>query len=52
MFGLGGIFVEVYKDVASRLVLVGRDVARRMIKSIRDYPILKGLRGLKSILFL
>ncbi len=47
MFGLGGIFVEVYKDVAFRLGPVGRNVARRMIKSIKGYPILKGLRGEK-----
>jgi acetyltransferase len=45
MFGLGGIFVEVYKDVAFRLSPMGRNVARRMVKSIRGYPILKGLRG-------
>jgi acetate---CoA ligase (ADP-forming) len=45
MFGLGGIFVEVYKDVAFRLFPMGRNVARRMIKSIKGYPILKGLRG-------
>ncbi|NOX33512.1 MAG: CoA-binding protein [Deltaproteobacteria bacterium] len=47
MFGLGGIFVEVYKDVAFRLSPMGRNVARRMIKSIKGYPILKGLRGEK-----
>ncbi|MDD9301109.1 MAG: acetate--CoA ligase family protein [Desulfobacter sp.] len=45
MFGLGGIFVEVYKDVAFRLSPMGRNVARRMVKSIKGYPILKGLRG-------
>jgi acetate---CoA ligase (ADP-forming) len=47
MFGLGGIFVEVYKDVVFRLSPMGRNVARRMIKSIKGYPILKGLRGEK-----
>jgi len=45
MFGLGGIFVEVYKDVAFRLSPMGRNVARRMVKSIKGYPIFKGLRG-------
>ncbi|WP_457552872.1 acetate--CoA ligase family protein [Desulfobacula sp.] len=45
MFGLGGIFVEVYKDVVFRLSPMGRNVARRMVKSIKGYPILKGLRG-------
>ncbi|MCK5099762.1 MAG: acetate--CoA ligase family protein, partial [Desulfobacteraceae bacterium] len=47
MFGLGGIFVEVYKDVAFRLAPMARNVVRRMIRSIRGYPILKGLRGEK-----
>jgi acetyl coenzyme A synthetase (ADP forming)-like protein len=45
MFGLGGIFVEVYKDVAFRLSPMGRNVARRMVKSIKGYPILTGVRG-------
>jgi acetyltransferase len=45
MFGLGGIFVEVYKDVVFRLSPMGRNVARRMVKAIKGYPILKGLRG-------
>jgi acetyltransferase len=47
MFGLGGIFVEVYKDVAFRLAPMGRNVVRRMIRSIKGYPILSGLRGEK-----
>ncbi|MBU1343464.1 MAG: acetate--CoA ligase family protein [Proteobacteria bacterium] len=47
MFGLGGIFVEVYKDVVFRLSPMGRNVARRMVKSIKGYPILKGWRGEK-----
>jgi len=47
MFGLGGIFVEVYKDVVFRLSPMGRNVARRMIRTIKGYPILKGLRGEK-----
>ncbi|MBU1194229.1 MAG: acetate--CoA ligase family protein [Proteobacteria bacterium] len=45
MFGLGGIFVEVYKDVIFRLSPMGRNSARRMVRSIKGYPILKGLRG-------
>jgi acetyltransferase len=47
MFGLGGIFVEVYKDVVFRLSPMGRNAARRMVRSIKGYPILKGLRGEK-----
>ncbi|MEA1967928.1 MAG: acetate--CoA ligase family protein [Thermodesulfobacteriota bacterium] len=45
MFGLGGIFVEVYKDVVFRLAPMGRNVVRRMVKSIKGYPLLAGFRG-------
>ena len=45
MFGLGGIFVEVLKDVSFRIVpLIQRD-ASEMIKEIRGYPLLEGYRG-------
>jgi acetyltransferase len=45
MFGLGGIFVELFKDVVFRLAPIGRNDARRMIKTIKGYPMLKGFRG-------
>jgi len=45
MFGLGGILVEVLKDVSFRIVPVTRRDAREMIKEIKGYPILKGFRG-------
>lgn len=45
MFGLGGVFVEVLKDVAFRVVpLEGRD-AKQMVREIKGLPILQGVRG-------
>jgi acyl-CoA synthetase (NDP forming) len=45
MFGLGGIFVEVMKDVVFRLLPITDLEARDMVRSIRGYPILAGTRG-------
>jgi acetyltransferase len=45
MFGLGGIFVEVFKDVSFRLAPVGRNEARRMVRGIKGYKMLTGFRG-------
>jgi acetyltransferase len=45
MFGLGGIFVELFKDISFRLAPLGRNNARRMIRSIKGYPMLNGFRG-------
>jgi len=47
MFGLGGIFVEVYKDVSFRVVPIEKREAFEMISEIRGYPVLKGIRGRK-----
>jgi acyl-CoA synthetase (NDP forming) len=45
MFGLGGIMVEVLKDVAFRIVpLEARDAAE-MVREIKGYPVLQGVRG-------
>lgn len=45
MFGLGGIFVEVMKDVAFRVLPVTDTEARDMVRGIRGHPILAGTRG-------
>jgi acyl-CoA synthetase (NDP forming) len=51
MFGLGGIFVEVLKDVSFRLVPLERRDAREMVREIRGYKILEGIRGQKPVNF-
>jgi len=45
MFGLGGIFVEVLKDISFRIIPLEEKDAREMITEIRGYEILKGARG-------
>ncbi len=58
-FGLGGIFVEIMKDVSQRIVPVTEGMVDDMIRSIKAYPILTGARGrrpadieaLKKIIF-
>jgi acetyltransferase len=45
MFGLGGIFVEAMKDVTFRLAPMWETSAENMIKSIKAYSVLQGIRG-------
>ncbi len=46
MFGLGGIFVEVLKDVTFRIAPITEDEAREMITEVKAYPLLKGYRNM------
>jgi acetate---CoA ligase (ADP-forming) len=45
MFGLGGIMVEILKDVSFRVLPISDRSARKMMEDIKSYPILDGIRG-------
>lgn len=47
LFGLGGIYVEVLKDVTFRVAPVSRQEATEMVSEIRSFPLLRGVRGEK-----
>jgi acetyltransferase len=47
MFGLGGIYVEVMRDIAFRSFPLGQQETLKMISQIRSYPLLLGVRGEK-----
>lgn len=47
-FGLGGLYVEIYKDVSLRIAPLSSECIRSMIADIKGYPILSGARGRKK----
>lgn len=49
MFGMGGKYVEVIKDIVFRVMPVTDVDAREMVRAIRSYPLLEGVRGEKSV---
>ena len=49
MFGLGGIFVEILKDISFRIAPVDKDMALEMIKEVKGSIILEGVRGQKKV---
>lgn len=49
MFGLGGIYVEVLKDISFRIVPLTKLDAEEMVREIKTYQLLKGARGEKSV---
>jgi len=49
MFGLGGIYVEIMKDVSFRINPLTIQTAKEMIRSLKSYPLLTGFRGAKPV---
>jgi acetyl-CoA synthetase (ADP-forming) len=49
MFGLGGIFIEIIKDVSFRVAPLNKEEAMGMIKEIKGFKILEGARGRKKV---
>jgi acetyltransferase len=49
MFGLGGVLVELMKDVAFEITPVSAPEAQRMLRSIKSYPVIRGYRGKKGV---
>lgn len=47
--GLGGIYIEVFKDIAAGLSPINKTMAEGMIKSLKSYPLIKGIRGQEGI---
>lgn len=46
MFGMGGVLVELLKDVSFRLAPIGRNEARRMMQKVKTYKLLTGFRNI------
>jgi len=49
MFGLGGIFVEVMKDVTFHIAPIAADEAMQMLEGTKSFELLKGVRGQRSV---
>ena len=49
MFGLGGIFVEVMKDVTFHIAPISADEATQMLEGTKSFALLKGVRGQRSV---
>ena len=46
---MGGIFIEVFKDILTALAPLERNEVHEMIETLKSYPIMQGIRGEKGI---
>jgi len=49
VLGLGGIYVEIFKDVSARICPLGQNEIQEMISELKSHPIIDGARGRKAI---
>jgi acetyl-CoA synthetase (ADP-forming) len=49
MFGLGGVFVELFRDVSFRVAPLSEQDAESMIKEVKAYKLLTGFRGMEPV---
>jgi acetyltransferase len=47
--GIGGIFIEVLKDISAGLVPIGYDEAQQMLRRLKSYKIIQGVRGQQGV---
>ena len=45
LFGLGGVYTELFKDISIRLIPITKEEAREMVEEVKAYKLLKGYRG-------
>ena len=49
VLGMGGVYVEVFRDVSARLCPIGKEDVHEMVMELRSHPLLTGVRGMKPI---
>lgn len=49
VLGLGGVYVEVFKDVSARICPITKEDAKEMVMELRSHPLLTGVRGMKPV---
>ncbi len=47
--GMGGVFIEIFKDISSNLAPIDKDNAQKMIRNLKCYPLIKGARGTEPV---